>query len=636
MDVEKGTEIDGFRILNVLGRGGMGIVYKAEDIALSRNVALKMIDPALARDESFLRRFRAEARALARIDSPYIVSVHALRQTDLGLFIVMEYVEGGTVADPISAGPMPWMSALPLIKQILLALDHAHSVGVIHRDIKPGNVMLTPAGVVKVTDFGLAKLHEQNVEATVTQGIAGTLSYMSPEQVKGQRDLDHRSDLYSLGMMIYEMLSGEMPLDTSQGEFAILRSIVEETPPPPSRFVRGLPDALVHIVMKALEKDPAGRFQSAREMLEEVETLESTAPVVVKHKSPNAVKPTRARVERSARRRRILFGGIATIVLMVAVGYLAFRSWNAAGPSTLFTVTTVPDGVTVYIGGKIVGDTPLRDLRIAEGSVDVALRKAGFRPADTTMVAESGEPLTLSLDLAADMSGTRTASGVITSIPTDAEVWINEEQVGQTPYTIDSAAPGPLAIVLRKDGFQDWEKEEEIEPGEIYTIAATLEPAEDRPSSRAGDASALSTNIGTLAVRAEPEGYIEVNGREVGTAEQLTLETGQHLVRCGEAPHDFEAHVTLAAGQTREVTCYFTSKINVVTTTADGSSTWASIWIDGQNQGLAPAELELAPGTYRISVQRDGFMALDEEKTLTLRPGFEPQTYPLSFRIMRE
>ena len=155
MDLEIGQEIDGYKIRGVLGRGGMGVVYEAEDVALSRAVALKAINPGLTEDAQFIRRFQTEARVLAKVNSPYIVGVHALRQTDLGLFIVMEFVEGGTLADRLDEGLMPLAEALKIIRQMILAFEHAHKAGVIHRDIKPANIMLTTGGVVKVTDFGL-------------------------------------------------------------------------------------------------------------------------------------------------------------------------------------------------------------------------------------------------------------------------------------------------------------------------------------------------------------------------------------------------------------------------------------------------------------------------------------------------
>ncbi|NBC85230.1 MAG: protein kinase, partial [Bacteroidetes bacterium] len=208
-DAVIGKEVDGYHIESILGRGGMGVVYRAEDVALSRPVALKRINPAQAHREQFLRRFRAEAKALARINSPFITSIYALRDTDIGLLIVMEYVDGGTLKDRIVEGPMRPAVVVPIVRQILRAFRDAHGAGVIHRDIKPQNIMLTSDGAVKITDFGIAKLRRQDSGETVTQGgQGGTLKYMSPEQIEKIDQVDNRSDLYALGMTMYEMLAG--------------------------------------------------------------------------------------------------------------------------------------------------------------------------------------------------------------------------------------------------------------------------------------------------------------------------------------------------------------------------------------------------------------------------------------------
>ena len=628
MDVTVGQEIDGYQILDVLGRGGMGVVYLAEDVALSRNVALKVIDPALARDEAFLRRFRAEARALARIDSPYIVRVHALRQTDFGVFIVMEYVEGGTLADPIGKGPMPWPKALPLIKQMLHAFSHAHGVGVIHRDIKPSNIMLTPQGVVKVTDFGLAKLHQKNADATVTQGISGTLFYMSPEQVKGQRDIDHRTDIYSLGMTIYEMLAGRVPLDRGEGQFTVLKRIVEEKPVPPTHFAPQLPDGLVRIVMKALEKDPADRYQSAEEMLQDLEAFEGSGS-----RSAAADETRLARTGSSAGRRPMMLGAAALAgVLLVTAGVLAYRTWIADGTSARLTVTTAPEGAMVFVGEQFLGTTPLRDRPVDAGRMNMRLSKDGFIAVDTTLLVERGRPLMLDLQMI-EATSLASASATITSTPADAEVWIDGNQVGRTPHSLEDVPAGMLRVLLRKDGFEDLELEQELLAGENRVIAAVLQ-AED-----AGGGGSSTTQLpsrGGLIVQAEGSGSIEVDGRAVSAGAQLTLDTGRHSVACGEGAYRTETAINVVAGASRSVTCHFRSKVNVVTTMSDGTSTWASVWINGKNQGLAPVELTLDPGTYHIGVRRDGFSVLDDEKTITVRPSLEPRTEHLAFRISRQ
>jgi len=274
-----GTEVSGYHVQAVLGQGGMGVVYRAEDVALSRTVALKCINRSLTNDESFLRRFRSEARALAQIDSPYIVRVHTLAELEIGLVIVMEYVEGGDLTATIADGGLTWTEALPLIRQVLKALEHAHAADVVHRDIKPHNILLadsatTHGNQVKMTDFGLAKINRSgNRSRTVTEGVYGSLNYMSPEQVEGLGEVDHRSDLYSLGMTIYELLAGRLPFPEDGTTYRVMRTIVEEEVPPLSTFVDEVPPSLIDIIMRSLEKDPDERFQSAAAMRNAVDDV---------------------------------------------------------------------------------------------------------------------------------------------------------------------------------------------------------------------------------------------------------------------------------------------------------------------------------------------------------------------------
>ena len=251
-------------------------MYKAEDVNLSRTVAIKRINPGQQERESFIHRFRSEAQALARIDSSNIVGVYALRETDIGLLIVMEYVEGGTLKDPLeNQGAIAPAQAIPILEQTLEAFHDAHSAGVIHRDIKPENIMLTTDGMVKVTDFGIAKLRQPDSGETVTQGgQGGTLKYMSPEQISNISAVDARSDIYSLGMTAYEILSGSLPFKESDTDFDIMRKVVEGEIPPPDEFNTDIPSGLAQWVMGAVQKQQDDRYQTVEEMLEALRNAE--------------------------------------------------------------------------------------------------------------------------------------------------------------------------------------------------------------------------------------------------------------------------------------------------------------------------------------------------------------------------
>jgi serine/threonine-protein kinase len=277
---------DRFRVEAKLGEGGMGAVYQAEQVAMKRKVALKVLHPHLAQDESLIERFHREAGAAARLNHPNTITVHDFGQTADGtLYIAMEFVDGKSLADETETGqPFPWTRAVHVAHQIAESLTDAHSEGIVHRDLKPDNVMLInragQSDFVKLLDFGIAKVAEASEEdgdkrkaLTKTGMIFGTPQYMSPEQIRGS-GVDHRTDIYALGVIVYQFLTGQLPFQAENPLGMLTKHLME--PPRPMRYVfPGLdcPPQLEVLVFRCLEKDASRRYQSMAEIVQELSAL---------------------------------------------------------------------------------------------------------------------------------------------------------------------------------------------------------------------------------------------------------------------------------------------------------------------------------------------------------------------------
>jgi eukaryotic-like serine/threonine-protein kinase len=261
MSFQIGDVVGDYKIIAVLGAGGMGKVYKVKNQISDRIDALKVLLPSLADNQKQADRFIREIKVLASLNHPNIAALRTAFRVGDELLMLMEYIEGRSLEKEAEAGAVPIRDATDYIRQVLAALDYAHAHGVIHRDIKPANMMLTPERVIKLMDFGIAKSATEE-KLTQTGAILGSLAYMSPEQVQGS-GLDSRSDLYSVGISLYEFITGSRPFQGTN--YQMMAAQLQQIPQPPMERLPGVPQAINDVIMKAIEKDPAKRFQSAAE-----------------------------------------------------------------------------------------------------------------------------------------------------------------------------------------------------------------------------------------------------------------------------------------------------------------------------------------------------------------------------------
>ena len=668
-----GETIAGYRITEVVGRGGMGTVYKAVDEALDKTVALKMMAPKLAEDASFLARFRSEARALAKLDTPGIVRVLAFREEPEGTFLVMEYVEGRTLRSLLrERGALPFEEAMALFDQILDAIAHVHREGVLHRDLKPANVLITEGGQVKIADFGLAKMRSADLTVTSTYATAGSVCYMSPEQVRGLRNADERSDLFSLGLMLYEMLAGTLPFDTRQGSFAVQRALVEEPFPLVTAHRPEVPEEVATVLDQVLSKDPEERPARAHALRE---ALADHLP-----ERRMALPPTLTRTEETAPRHwwrtPVALGMVTLLVLLVAafatIQYVLDVPQPTPGEAStvVLDVSTAPPGAAVYLNGDSVGVAPLRLERPPAAEVAVRLAHPVYGALDTTVALRQSVALDLSfpdtpvLARATDEQAAPTgvAGGVpatdeeteenptprpsalpsegeasdreelpkaptdqqatgslrITSTPVGAAVWIAGERAGTTPLTRAEVPVGSLTVAVRQEGFQEAARTVAIRPGDETDVTVALDP---QPA-------AVQLEVVPFA-DVWIDGTIQAEG--VNDVFQETLAPGTYTIEARYRGFRWARDVELTPGRSWQQTIDFTREWPLVITAVSAGGERipnAEVRLGDTVLGYTPQQIRLRTGVHTLTVGREGFAA--DERTIRVDQDTES---PLRFTL---
>lgn len=418
-----GQSISHYKIISLLGKGGMGEVYQARDAQLDRTVALKILPGAVAADKERMQRFVREAKAASALNHPHVATIYEIGAAEGISFIAMEYVEGQSLAAKIKGQPLAIKEIVELGSQIADALDEAHSKGITHRDIKPANVMLTPRGQVKVLDFGLAKItRPQSIDSQISTlaktelGVMmGTVPYMSPEQALG-RDVDQRSDLFSLGAVLYEMATGRLPFAGASTSETLDR-ILHAQPEAMARFNYDVPAELERIVRKCLEKERERRYQSARELLIDLKNLQRDSDAKA---APTVARQTSGAV--SLLRQRYKLVVLSTLLLVIVALVSAYFYWPAKNTeAAIDSIAVLPfanqnrDAETEYLADGLTESiinnlTQLPALRVInrnsafrfKGKEDDPLsagKALGVRAVIVGRVLQRGESLIVSAEL---------------------------------------------------------------------------------------------------------------------------------------------------------------------------------------------------------------------------------------------
>jgi len=669
-----GKVIDNYRILESLGIGGMGVVFKAINTKLDKLVALKMIAPGLAMNEDFTKRFQKEAKALAKLADPNIVSIYDLRQENDQWYIVMEYIDGPNLSDVIKKKKgLSVFDSTSVLKQILRAIGHAHQANIIHRDIKPNNVMINSDRVVKITDFGLSK--DQSVsQNTMTVQSGGTLYYMSPEHVKGISFTDKRSDIYSIGMTFYEMLTGKVPFENIETDFDIRESIVRKDFIKPSHFNPKIPKQLEAIIMKSIAKNPDDRYQSAEEMLEDVQRFEASlkgTAALKKHAAKQVARKTKPQqtIKSKPKYKTLLYSAAAVITIFTL--FFVFFQENGE-----FGVNQSQDIIEEKVSPAIEGESD----PIKTDTVKI-VEKPAKQPEKKIVDEKVAIPKKT-------ITQSSTGTLFVSSDPEGSKIYVNDRYKGDTPYTIFGLKTGTNKLVLKSDGYEEVSEDISIRRGQKYTINKKLIPLTGnaivnyKPSnstikldgeilnknsnplnlsdlsvgshtleiSKAGfsrysntieikhqqttniDAT-LTELIGRLSVRVKPWGsiYIDNQMQKANTDIKFEKELSEKeytLKIVHPTFGEWKKQISIKHNTEEKIVIDFTKTVTVQVNAldADNKPITAKIIVDNKPTNFTtPENIKVRPGVHTFLVEKEGFIATEDRKEFLVDNKFNKQ-----------
>ena len=603
------TDNKHFKVLQTVASGGTAVMYKALQVSLDRVVAIKRLHQHLTTDENFTRRFVLEAKAAASLDHENIVRVIDFGVEENCYQMVMEFVEGESLKDVLDRWrPVNFDLALAIVHQICRGLEHAHSKGIVHRDIKPGNVMLTKTGSVKITDFGLAKLTQGGGAHTAADSILGTPLYMSPEQAFGE-SVDQRSDLFSLGTVLYELLTGRQPF-ASENYMGVIQNIIHMDIPPVRQVAPEVPHLVEALVMRALAKNRDERFQTAREFRTAIEALLQgdrlqhalgSLPSLLERTHDSRVLPRPAAHTRATSARR----SMSTSSPSWAATSSAMKRDERGSRAWLGVASFL-----VVVGGAagFFYWPQLRPLAFPNGAPSAEVQQAGVSDpfAVPAYVDTNGSAMMLDSNLAA-VDTTPLATADTAKVAPDLRSPMEAAPAStETAAAVDPPAPSPA----------------EAKPAESKPVKS--KPVEPEKVEREG----------YLSITADPTCEVYVNGTYRGDASptlRLTLLAGRQTVECRHPSCEtYLETITIVGGELsrRNVTLERLRGIISVATTEG-----AELYVDGQLIGITPImrPIEVDAGTHTVTIKKANFYAWTSEvsveanATLPLRITLSPR-----------
>ncbi|NIR49934.1 PEGA domain-containing protein [candidate division KSB1 bacterium] len=665
-----GKTISHYRILEFLGGGGMGKVYKAEDIKLKRTVALKFLISEFTRDPQAKARFTHEAQAASALDHPRIGTIFEINETDDGhIYIAMAYYDGDTLKMRMDRRRIGIDEAVHLVTQVGSGLAKAHEKGIVHRDIKPANIIITDEGFVKIVDFGLAKLGG-GTRITQTGTSMGTPAYMSPEQVKGL-DVDHRTDIWALGVILYELLTGQLPFK-GDNQMSLLYNIANEEPPPIRNLNADVPSPIEKIVEKAMAKSPEDRYDQIQHMTDDLFNVKSD----VTHKDETSPSPapdeetlTRMAVDDKNLQQQKITGGqtisidsdkqpprfrimpkvvlpLALFVLVVVAGIANLPKIQSLfdDQSGYLQINSEPEGAEILIDGKATGKkTPALLGSLNPGKHMLSLRLPGHEEWSYTFTVTEHDTLSKVAPLVPDT--TKFASLDINSNPIGAAIILDSRDTGQrTPAVLKNLQPGSYHIRLKKDGYLVAEKTFDLTSAQQTAWSPAL-VKESQSTTKASTNTGKETtdtqppikSTGKLHVDSQPSGaliYLDGESTEETTPHTFqNLAAKEHNVRVTlEGYLNKETKVTIEPDRQNRINLGLPpeplGELKVLAVVVNGNSETlappADIYINGKPSGeQTPTTIQLKSGKYTVNATVFGYESQNPNQEVIIDGGQE-------------